>query len=136
MHRPGSISLSFKSKVLIPVLAFLVLVPVVTLTMMQRRVSAQFERDAERKLRTAERIFQSYLEKRSGFLHARYRNLVEEPRFMAIAKLIAEAKNLSAVKTTADDFLKRTFSDEDAQVTLFTTTDGAILPISRDPMLR
>ena len=32
MHRPGTIPLSFKSKVLIPVLAFLVLAPVVTLT--------------------------------------------------------------------------------------------------------
>ena len=81
MQKPGSSSLSFRSKVLIPVLAFLFLVPVVTLTVMQRRVTAQFERDAERKLKTAQRIFQSYLEKRSGFLHARYRNLVRSRVF-------------------------------------------------------
>jgi signal transduction histidine kinase/CheY-like chemotaxis protein len=139
MHWPGSISLSFKSKVLIPVLAFLFLVPVMTLTMMQRRVSAQFERDAERKLKTAERVFQVYLQKRSGFLHARYRNLVEEPRFRAIAKLIADTRDLNTVKPTLDDFLNRTlkeFNDEDAQVTLFTSADDAILPIVRDPILR
>src|SRR5688500_4466962 len=106
---------------------------------MQRRVSAQFERDAERKLKTAERLFQSYLQKRSGFLHARYRNLVQEPRFRAIAKLVAESQNLDDVKTTLDDFLKRTFAefqDEEAQVMLFTSIDDACLPIVRDADLR
>src|SRR5687768_6528720 len=139
VQKPGSIPISFQSKVLIPVLIFLFLVPVVTLTVMQRHVTGQFERDAERKLKTAERLFQSYLQKRSGFLHARYRNLVQEPRFRAIAKLVAETQNFDDVKPTLDDFLKRTFSefeDEEAQVMLFTSVDDTFLPIMRDPDLR
>lgn len=138
MQKSGSNSLSFRSKVLIPVLAFLVLVPVVTLTVMQRRVSLQFERDAERKLQTAQRIFQSYLEKRSGFLHARYRNLVQEPRFRAISKLIADNGHLETVKPTVTDFLQRAFAeftDEDAQVILFTSADDVALPVVRDAAL-
>lgn len=123
---------------LIPVLAFLFLVPVVTLTVMQRRVTAQFERDAERKLRTSERLFQSYLEKRSGFFQARYRNLVQEPRFRAIGMLIAET-NLEEAKTTADDFLQRTFKefeDEDVRVLLLTAVDDKFLSVVRDAELR
>jgi hypothetical protein len=132
MQKPGYNSLSFRTKVLIPVLAFLFLVPVVTLSIMQRRVSAQFERDAERKLKTAQRIFQSYLDRRSGFLQARYRNLVQEPRFRAVSKLIADTKDLAQVKPTVDDFLKRTFNDfndDDAQVILFTSADDTSLPV-------
>src|SRR5687767_8084855 len=139
MHRPGSIPLSFQSKVLIPVLVFLFLVPMVTLTVMQRRVTGEFERDAERKLRTAERTFQSYLEKRSGFIYARYRNLVQEPRFRAISKLVAESENIEDVKATVDDFLKavlKEFDDEDAQVMIFTTADDKALPIVRDASLK
>src|ERR1051325_5645599 len=140
MQKPGSITLSFRAKVLIPVLAFLFLVPVVTLSVMQHRVSAQFERDAARKLRTAERIFQSYLDKRGGFLQARYRNLVQEPRFRAIAaKLIEENNNLNEVKPTVEDFLKRTFNelhDEDPQVILFTTADDTFPTVVRDAALR
>src|SRR3569832_1099409 len=138
MRLPGYSSLSFRTKVLIPVLAFLFLVPVVTLSVMQHRVSAQFERDAERKLTTAQRIFQSYLERRTGFLQARYRNLVQEPRFRAVSKLLADTKDLNQVKSTVDDFLKRTFNelnDEDAQVILFTSADDAFLPVVRDSAL-
>lgn len=124
---------------LIPVLAFLFLVPVVTLTVMQHRISAQFERDAERKLNTAERIFQNYLQKRSGFLHARYRNLVQEPRFRAISKLIADNPDVNAVKPTLDDFLKnvmKEFAQDEAQVMLFTSADDTFLPFVRDGALK
>src|SRR5678815_887956 len=137
--RPGSIPLSFQSKVLIPVLAFLFLVPVVTLSVLQHRIAAQFERDAERKLKTAERIFQNYLEKRSGFLHARYRNLVQEPRFRAISKLIADTPDLNEVKPTVDNFLNgvlKEFYDDEAQVMLFTSADDTYLPFTREKSLR
>jgi two-component system NtrC family sensor kinase len=125
--------------VLIPVLAFLFLVPVVTLSVLQHRISAQFERDAERKLKTAERIFQNYLEKRSGFLHARYRNLVQEPRFKAMSKLIADTPDLNEVKPTVDDFLNgvlKEFYDDEAQVMLFTSADDTYLPFTREKALR
>jgi signal transduction histidine kinase len=138
VHRANSIPLSFQSKVLIPVLAFLFLVPVVALSVMQHRISAQFESDAERKLKTAERIFQNYMEKRSGFLHARYRNLVQEPRFRAISKLIADNPDLNAVKPTLDDFLNnvmKEFADDEAQVMLFTSADDTFLPFVRDSAL-
>lgn len=111
----------------------------VTLSVLQHRISAQFERDAERKLKTAERIFQNYLEKRSGFLHARYRNLVQEPRFRAISKLIADSPDLNAVKPTLDDFLQnvmKEFADDEAQVMLFTSADDNFLPFVRDSNLR
>jgi signal transduction histidine kinase len=131
--------MSFQSKVLIPVLVFLFLVPIVTLSVMQHRVSAQFERDAERRLKTAERIFQSYLEKRSGFLHARYRNLVQEPRFRAISKLIADATDLNDVKSTVDgflnDILRKEFNDDEAQVMLFTSADDKFIPFTRNAAL-
>src|SRR3954470_23781046 len=139
MRWPGYSSWSFRTKVLIPVLAFLFLVPVVTLSVMQHRVAAQFESDAERRLRTAERIFQNYLEKRSGFLHARYRNLVQEPRFKAMSKLIADTPDLNEVKPTVDDFLNgilKEFYDDEAQVMLFTSPDDTFLPFTREKALK
>src|SRR4051812_6654606 len=102
---------------------------------MQHRISAQFESDAERKLKTAERIFQSYLEKRSGFLHARYRNLVQEPRFRAVSKLIADSADLNDAKSTVDGFLTgilNEFNDDEAQVMLFTSADDKFLPFLRN----
>jgi two-component system NtrC family sensor kinase len=78
---------SFQIKVLVPVLTALVLLPTITLWIVNRSMSQQVQVEARQTLDTAEAVFLNFLDIRSRSLAARFRNTVNEPRFKATAQL-------------------------------------------------
>lgn len=93
-EQPHRIRLSFQLKILLPVLAVLVLLPAVTLWIVNRYVSRQTEDEARQALQTAEAVFLNSLEIRSRTLASRFRGLVNEPRFKGVVST-ADAKTLN-----------------------------------------
>ncbi|ATC62784.1 hypothetical protein CMV30_01710 [Nibricoccus aquaticus] len=116
---------SLQAKVLIVVLAFLVLVPAITLWLVNRHVSRQVQDEARLTLETAEAVFKQSLEIRSRNLRARFRNVVNEPRFKAVSQL-GDSKTMTAY---LNDLLEE--FGEDNEVILFTREDGELLASAR-----
>lgn len=81
------VRLSFQLKVLLPVLGALVLLPAVTLWIVNGYISRQMEDEARQSLQTAEAVFLNSLEIRTRNLTARFRNSANDPRFKAVAQL-------------------------------------------------
>ncbi|MBE7539838.1 MAG: response regulator [Opitutaceae bacterium] len=78
---------SFQAKVLAPVLAFLVLLPMVTIWIINRHVSAGAVVESRRTLTAADAVFRNSLDILERGLASRFRGFVNEPRFKAIAQL-------------------------------------------------
>jgi signal transduction histidine kinase/CheY-like chemotaxis protein len=75
------VRLSFQLKVLLPVLAALVLLPAVTLVIVNRYISQQVQAEARQTLDTVDAVFLNSLDIRARNLVSRFRGLVNEPRF-------------------------------------------------------
>src|SRR5689334_6214883 len=89
--------LSFQAKVLIPVITVMVLLLATTMWVVNRRIAHQLENDADGRLRDAETAFKSFSEIRDNNLKLAYRNVANEPRLKAIARL-------NDPKTAQDNF--------------------------------
>jgi signal transduction histidine kinase len=79
--------LSLQTKVLVAVLGFLVLLPVLTLWIVNDHMERQMEDEARQTLATAEAVFLKSLDNRSRNILERYRSVVEEARFKVTAEL-------------------------------------------------
>jgi len=79
--------LSLQTKVLVAVLGFLVLLPVLTLWIVNGHMERQMEDEARQTLATAEAVFLKSLDNRSRAILERYRTVVEEARFKVTAEL-------------------------------------------------
>src|SRR5688572_21950816 len=79
------IKLSFSAKILIPVIVLLVLLPGLMLLVVHRSSMQHLQREARHQLRTADAVFQNALTLRSRQLFARYKQIVDESTFAAIA---------------------------------------------------
>ncbi len=80
------VRLSFQLKVLFPVLAALVLLPAITLWIVNRYISLQMQDEARQSLQTAEAVFRNSLDIRARNLVSRFRNSANDPRFKATVK--------------------------------------------------
>ncbi len=104
MSEPGQkLRFSFQTKVLVPVLAALVLLPAITLWIVDRSISAQMQEEARHTLVTAETVFKQTLDFRSRDLLTRFRNAVNEPNYRAIVQLAASNDPLA--RETVSKFL-------------------------------
>ena len=92
--------LGFQTKVLIPVLTLLALLPALTLLIVTRHIGEQMEAEASRTLTTADGVFRQSLAIRQRSLVSRFRNVVNEPRFRAVAGL-GDVKTMSAFLSEA-----------------------------------
>ncbi|HEY7162309.1 MAG TPA: hypothetical protein VH815_13670, partial [Acidobacteriota bacterium] len=86
--------LNFQAKVLIPVFTLSILFLGIILWLVSRHLTAQLEEDAKQLLTTSEAVFRDSYEIRTRNLLLRYQNVVNEPRFKAVAQL-AEAKTMT-----------------------------------------
>jgi two-component system NtrC family sensor kinase len=84
---PGEVRFSFQFKVLVPVLAALVLLPTITLLIVNRSMNEQLQADARQSLATAEALFKQAIERRARDLSVQFRNAVNEPSYRSIAQL-------------------------------------------------
>ena len=74
--------MSLQAKVLTTVIALLVLVPAVTLWIVDRQITRQTHDDAGRALRTARAVFVQSLTNRNESMVSRYRGVVNDSRFL------------------------------------------------------
>jgi len=125
MHRlPRPSRLSFQAKVLIPAVSIMVLLVAVTMWVVNQRISRQLQREAARSLVTAEAVFKNTLGIRTRNLLLRFRNLPNEPRYLA-ALQTAEPK-------TIQHFLEELLSGElDGELLQYKTADGLLIANAR-----
>src|SRR5438045_8450799 len=93
METRHSLPWSFHRKVLLPVIGTMVLLVVITMWIINRRITEQIEAAAGRELATADAVFKSSQGIRGRNLVRHYQNVPNEPRFEAVSRL-AEAKTL------------------------------------------
>ncbi|HEX7858969.1 MAG TPA: ATP-binding protein [Verrucomicrobiae bacterium] len=125
------IKLSFSAKILIPVIVLLVLLPALMLLIVHRSSMQHLEREARHQLRTADAVFQNSLTLRSRQIFARYKQIVEEPAFGAVAKL------RHAPTMTHDLAARLERLDAEADIMMFVVENGTILATAqRDPESR
>ena len=84
---PALFKASFRVKVLVPVIGCMVVLIAVTVFVVNRRVTRQFETQARETLTTADAEFRNLLQNRSDDLLLRFRNLPNEPRYRAALQL-------------------------------------------------
>ena len=119
MTRPKSpLRISLQAKVLVPVLSLLVLLPAVTLLIVDRQISRQTREDAGRALTTARAVFLQSLGNRAGGQVSRYRNVVNDSRFQRVMRL----EDANTMRAHLRDLLDE-FSD-DTEVLVFATAEG------------
>lgn len=122
------VRLSFQLKVLLPVLAALVLLPAVTLWIVNGYISRQMEDEARQSLQTAEAVFLNSLDIRARNLVARFRNSANDPRFKAVAQL--------GDPRTLTNFLREMLDElrDENEILVFTNDRGERLASAqRDP---
>src|SRR3954462_12538595 len=137
MPRAKPVRFSFQMKVLGPVLAFLVLLPAVTLWIVNRQISEQALGEARETLTTADAGFRNSLDILARGLATRFRGVVNEPRFKAVAQL-GDIPTLSA-------FLRESLEEYGSEIEFVTYSaePGTMLAGARreahleyDPFLR
>lgn len=85
-----------QAKVLAPVVAFLVLLPAVTLWIVDRHLTREMEDEAARAVETAEAVFVKSLENRNGGFLKRYESIAAEARFKVPVE-IGDPKTLEGI---------------------------------------
>jgi signal transduction histidine kinase len=122
--------LSFQTRVLIPVVSLLTIAFIITLLVVNRRLTARFEDQARQNLSTANTVFLNSLDIRARSLVLQYQNVVNEPRFKAVAQL-GEPNTLNVL---LDEMLDEMGGD--AEVLLFTGVNGRLVAgAKKDPLL-
>ena len=125
MRRPTTPThLSFQAKVVIPAVGIMVLLVAVTMWVVNGRISRQLKREAAQSLITAEAVFKNTLGIRTKNLLLRFRNLPNEPRYLA-ALQTAEPK-------TIQHFLEELLGGElDGQLLQYKAADGRLVANAR-----
>ncbi len=121
MRVPSRLRFSFQAKVLAPVLAFLVLLPSLTLWIINRQISEQALADGRQTLTTAEAVFRNSLDILERGLITRFSGIVNEPRFKAVAQL-GDAR-------TMNDFLRSSLEEYGGETdfVIYSTQPGTML---------
>ena len=110
--------LSLQTKVMAAVLTLLVVLPAITLWVLDISVTRQTKEDAGQDLTTARVVVVQSLGNRADSLVARYRNVVSDSRFQNVVRL-ADANTM---RSHLRDLLEE-FSD-DTELLVFVTPDG------------
>jgi hypothetical protein len=92
----GKLQFGLQAKVLFAVVGFLVLLPALTLWIVDRHITRQMEDEALRTLVTAESVFVKSLENRNRSFLSRYESVVAEARFKVTAE-IGDPKTLEGL---------------------------------------
>jgi signal transduction histidine kinase/ActR/RegA family two-component response regulator len=115
--------------VLIPVIVVMATLVITTVWVLNQRIVHQLETEGTRRLETAEAIFQNSQKIHANGLLLRYRNIVNEPRFIAISQL-ADPK-------TMQSYLTKMLDELNVDALVYTTAAGQRLAgVSRDSNLK
>src|SRR4051812_2923517 len=125
------VRLSFQLKVLLPVLAALILLPAVTLWIVNGYISRQMQDEAQQSLSTARGVFEQLLELRSRDLLSRFRSAANESSYRSLAPLVATSE--SSARETIRKFLNERLEayGEDCEALLLVAQSGANPAVAR-----
>jgi signal transduction histidine kinase/ActR/RegA family two-component response regulator len=125
----AAILLSFRSKLLIPVLLIMVALVAAITWLVSNCVTAQFEAEASRTLGTADAVFRNSQQIRTKNLLLRFRSLQNEPRYRALF----QARD----PETARQFFQQEVSVlQSVDLMTLTLDDGSLLSnVKRDPLI-
>jgi two-component system, NtrC family, sensor kinase len=132
---------NFRAKVLAPVILVMILLVAVTVSVVDRRIMAQFQIQAQSTLSTADTVFQNLQNIHSHDLELRFHGLVNEPLYLAafqtgdpatlhnqLQTLLAAEKDVAIVyyvQTNAGDVLASEQSDKTISPGIFATASRA-----------
>jgi two-component system NtrC family sensor kinase len=125
------VRLSFQLKVLLPVLAALVLLPAITLWIVNGYLSRQMQEEARQSLQTAEAVFLNSLDIRARDLVSRYRAAVNESSYRSLAPLVAAPE--SSARVTIRDFVNERLEayGEDCEALLLVAQSGVAPTVAK-----
>src|SRR5436190_5895126 len=125
------LQLSFSTKVIAPVVATMMLLLGVAMWTVNQRITAQFEKDAARRLAMADESVRKSQELHTKNLLLRYRNLPKEPRYKAVLNQADPA----TLKAWLEEV--RAEMELNVDVMLYTTTERpeALASAKRDPLV-
>jgi len=103
------------------VLTLLIVLPAITLWVMDRSITRQTREDAGLALSTARAVFLQSLGNRTGSLVSRYRNIVGDVRFLKMIKLNDAGTTQAYLRDLLDEF------DDDTELLVFVTPEGKLL---------
>src|SRR5438477_358334 len=104
---------SFSTKVLLPMVAIMVVLVAMTVWLVERRITQQFQQEAASNLATADAVFRNSRELHTKELLLRYRHLPNEPRYKAAFQ--------AADPPTLRDLLAELLNEHSLDLILFTT---------------
>ena len=99
----AKLQVTFSTKVILPVVAIMMLLVAVTVWVVNRRLTEQFEADAARNLAHAEKEFDNFQKLRTKGLFQRFRNLRNEPRYRAVIQSGHMPTILKEIEDLPDD---------------------------------
>lgn len=126
------LAVSFRFKVLAPVIAVMVLLMAVTAWIVNQRITKQFEAEAKKSLATADDAFRSFQDFRHKSMLLRFRDLPSQPLYRALF--------LNAVQThdslTLHEPLDRLLAQQGVDIVLFSSADQKTSATAkRDPLV-
>ncbi len=124
-----AILLSFRTKLIVPVVVLMVLLMAISMWLVNRRVTDQLQGDVAQQLGTAEAVLKRTQARRANDLLLRYRNVANEPRFKTVASLSDE--NKITFRALLDDLIQESVAD----VIALATDEGKNFTRTRDPRL-
>jgi signal transduction histidine kinase len=128
---------SFQAKVLIPVVAVMTLLTAAAMWLVNHRFSEQLRRQTGEQLDTADKIFDQIVENRANELPAKYRLLLNEPRFKAVTR----GTDFETQRQFFADLIQELIQEENVTVCTLTflKDEGQrgqrVVPASRNPHL-
>lgn len=118
------LEVSFRAKVLVPVVTVMVGLTAILMWLDNRRTVRQVHLDAARQLATAEAVFKNWQQSRADDLLLRYQNVANEPRFKSVAG--------QTDPKTFRYFLNGLIDEKLASVIVVATRNGQLLSATRD----
>src|SRR5690242_17861659 len=123
----AKIIVSFRAKVLLPVIVVMVGLLAITVWMVNQRITEQFETDAKRTLHAADAKFRALHTLRLRNMLLRFRNLPSEPRYMSTFQKRDD--------DTIRDQLLTIKAEQDLDVVWFVPNDVEAQP-AREPLIK
>src|SRR5262249_50973173 len=121
-------AMSFRAKVLVPVVLVMVLLTAILMWLDSRRAVEQLHADAAQQLETAEAVFNSWQESRTDELLSRYQVVANDPGFRGAAG----QTNFKTFRDFLERLIDRKFVNVD--VIVVTTAQGQQFPaVTHDP---
>ena len=133
-----AILLNFRTKVIVPVVAVMILLMATSMWLLNGRVTRQLQSQAAEQLATADAVLGYAQKLRMGSLLASYRKVESEPMFKAHAALFDSAQDgfSETAQKTVRGFLEKMIEEKFAKVIMVAPAEGSPLCAADDAWVK